>query len=109
VIAVGWLLLLFSARSPGELAGVEVNERGRRGTVPSKGAVVTQQLGALGEDVKQLWVAVAADPKKQARKQRVWTIVSGIIGAAATILARRGASRLWAILTGEQPPAARKR
>jgi len=77
--------------------------------VPTKGAVVSQQLGALGQDVKQLWVALTVDPKKQARKQRAWTVVSGILGAAATILARRGASRAWAILTGEQPPAARKR
>jgi hypothetical protein len=77
--------------------------------VPTKGAVVSQQLGALGQDVKQLWVAVTTDPKKQARKQRAWTLVSGILGAAATIAARRGASRAWAILTGEQPPAARRR
>lgn len=77
--------------------------------MPTKGAVVSQQLGALGQDIKQLWVAVTADPKKQARKRRAWTLVSGILSAAATLLARRGASRAWAILTGEQPPAARTR
>lgn len=77
--------------------------------MPTKGAVVSQQLGALGQDIKQLWVVVTADPKKQARKQRVWTLVSGILSAAAAILARRGASRAWAILTGEQAPAARTR
>jgi hypothetical protein len=77
--------------------------------MPTKGAVVSQQLGALSQDLRQLWVAVTADPKKQARKQRAWTVVSGILGAAASIFARRMASRGWAILTGEQPPVARKR
>jgi hypothetical protein len=76
--------------------------------MPTKSAVVSQQLGALGEDVKQLWVAITADPKREARKQRAWSIVSGILAAAATIVARRGAARVWAIVTGEQPPPARK-
>ncbi len=73
--------------------------------MPTKGAAVTEQLGALGQDLKQLWVAVTADPKKQVRKQRAWSVVSGILGAAATMIARRWASRAWAVLTGEQPPA----
>jgi hypothetical protein len=73
--------------------------------VATKGAAVTEQLGALGQDLKQLWVALTADPKKQARKQRTWTVVSGILGAVATMIARRSASRAWSILTGEQPPA----
>jgi hypothetical protein len=76
--------------------------------VPTKGAVVSEQLATLGQDLKQLWVAVTADPKKQARKQRAWSVVSGILGAAATMIARRWASRAWAVLTGEQPPAARR-
>jgi hypothetical protein len=75
--------------------------------VPTKGAAVTEQIGALGHDLKQLWVAVTADPKKQARKQRTWSVVSGILGAAATMIARRSASRAWAVLTGEQPPTPR--
>lgn len=75
--------------------------------MPTKGVAVTEQLGALGEDLKQLWLAVTTDPKKQARKQRAWSVVSGILGAAATMVARRWASRAWAVLTGEQPPAPR--
>jgi hypothetical protein len=75
--------------------------------MPTKSAVVTEQLGTLGEDLKQLWIALTADPKKQARKERAWSVVSGILTAAATMLARRWASRAWALLTGEQPPAAR--
>ena len=75
--------------------------------MPTKSAV-SQQLGVLGEDVKELWVAITADPKRQARKQRAWGIVSGVLGAVATMAARRGAARVWAIVTGEQPPTARK-
>jgi uncharacterized membrane-anchored protein len=75
--------------------------------VPTKRTVVTEQLGNLGQDLKQLWVAVTTDPKKQARKQRMWSVVSGILAAGATMAARRSTSRAWAILTGEQPPLAR--
>jgi hypothetical protein len=75
--------------------------------VPTKGAVVSEQLGELGKDLKHLWVAVTADPKKEARKARTWSVISGIIAAAATMIARRSAARAWSILTGEQPPTAR--
>jgi hypothetical protein len=75
--------------------------------VPTRSDVMSEQLDALGQDLKHLWVALSADPKKQARKQRAWSVVSGLLGAAATMIARRGASRAWALLTGEQPPSSR--
>jgi hypothetical protein len=75
--------------------------------VPTRGAAMSEQIGALGQHLKQLWVALTTDPKKQVRKQRAWSVVSGILGAAATMIARRGTSRAWAVLTGEQPPAPR--
>jgi hypothetical protein len=34
----------------------------------------------------------------------MWTAVYGVIGAASTIAARRTASRVWRLLTGEEPP-----
>jgi hypothetical protein len=37
----------------------------------------------------------------------LWTGLYGVIGAAATILARRVASSLWRVATGEKPPAKR--
>lgn len=77
--------------------------------MPTKGAAVSEQLGALGEDLKRLWVVVTADPKKQVRKQRAWSVVSSILGAAATMMARRWASRAWALLTGEQPPGPQRK
>jgi hypothetical protein len=37
-------------------------------------------------------------------RKLLWTAVYGIIGAAATIAARQAASRVWRLLTGEEPP-----
>ena len=51
-----------------------------------------------------LWVALTHDPKKEARKERAWTIFAGIFGAVAAIGARKVAMRAWDILTGEPPP-----
>jgi len=70
--------------------------------------VVEQQLVELKQDLHDLWVALTADPKKQARKERLWSIVAGASGAVATIAARRAATKIWAVLTGEPPPPAQK-
>jgi hypothetical protein len=35
----------------------------------------------------------------------LWTAVSGLMTAVAALGARRAASRLWRIATGEEPPA----
>jgi hypothetical protein len=34
-----------------------------------------------------------------------WTALYGVIAAGATLAARRAASRIWRIATGEEPPA----
>jgi hypothetical protein len=34
----------------------------------------------------------------------LWTAIYGMIGAAATMAARQAATRVWRILTGEEPP-----
>jgi Protein of unknown function (DUF4235) len=34
----------------------------------------------------------------------MWTALYGAIGAAATLVARRSATKIWNILTGEDPP-----
>jgi hypothetical protein len=69
--------------------------------------VVREQLGELRKDLGALWVAVSADPKKQARRERAWSLFSGIFIAAATMAARRSTAKAWAVLTGEQPPSTR--
>lgn len=35
----------------------------------------------------------------------LWTGLYAALGAAATMAARRAASRIWRIATGEEPPA----
>jgi hypothetical protein len=40
-------------------------------------------------------------------RRLLWTGLYGALGAAATMLARRTASRIWRIATGEQPPTKR--
>ena len=36
-----------------------------------------------------------------------WTALYAVIAAASTLVARRVASRIWRIATGEEPPAKR--
>ena len=72
--------------------------------MPSRSEVVSEQLAALQQNLNDLWVALSTDPKKQARKERAWTILAGALTVGATMLARRGTAKLWDILTGEPPP-----
>jgi hypothetical protein len=72
--------------------------------MPNRRDVVVEQLGDLKTDLDALWVALTRDPKKEARKERAWTIFAGILGAVAAIGARKVATRAWDILTGEPPP-----
>jgi hypothetical protein len=37
-------------------------------------------------------------------RKLLWTAVYGITAAAATLVARKTASRVWRLLTGEEPP-----
>ena len=67
--------------------------------------VVLEQLGELRQDLQALWVALSVDPKKQARRERAWSLFAGILGAAATMVARRATAKAWPVLTGEQPPS----
>jgi hypothetical protein len=70
--------------------------------------VVSEQLTELRQDLRDLWVALTVDPKKQARKERMWTILAAAFGAVATMGARRAATKIWAVLTGEAPPPVQK-
>jgi len=66
--------------------------------------VIAEELTTLADDLERLWRAATQDPKKEARRQRTWMIVSGILSAASTMAARRIATKVWPILTGETPP-----
>jgi hypothetical protein len=72
--------------------------------MPNRRDVVVEQLDELRTDLEALWVALTRDPKKEARKERVWTVLAGVLGAAATMGARKAAARAWSVLTGEVPP-----
>jgi uncharacterized membrane protein len=37
-------------------------------------------------------------------RKLLWTGLYAAIGAAATLVARRSATKIWIILTGEEPP-----
>jgi hypothetical protein len=37
-------------------------------------------------------------------RKLLWTALYGVIGALSTIAARRFASRIWRVATGEEPP-----
>jgi len=37
-------------------------------------------------------------------RKLLWTGLYGALGAASTMAARRAASKIWRIATGEQPP-----
>lgn len=76
--------------------------------MPTKNEVVAEQLAEIRQDLRNLWTALRHDPKKQARKERAWSLLSGALAAATTIAARQIATKLWTRLTGEPPPAAQK-
>jgi hypothetical protein len=71
--------------------------------------VVGEQLDDIRTDVEALWVALTRDPKEEARKERAWTIFAGAFGAVAALGARKVATRVWAVLTGEPPPGQQSR
>ncbi len=66
--------------------------------------IVADQLEALAEDLENLWRAATRDPAKEARRERVWTVLMAGIGVGATMASRRVLAKLWPILTGEEPP-----
>jgi uncharacterized protein DUF4235 len=74
--------------------------------LPDRNEVVREQLEQLGQDLRELWTAIVVDPKKQARKKRAWRILVGVSVSGATMGARKLATRLWKVLTGEDPPTA---
>ena len=37
-------------------------------------------------------------------RKALWSVLYGALGAAATMAARRTASKVWRIATGEEPP-----
>jgi hypothetical protein len=65
---------------------------------------VAEDLRALATDLKSLLESATTDPKERARKERRWRVLYTAFGIASTVAARRGAAKVWGILTGEEPP-----
>jgi hypothetical protein len=72
--------------------------------MPNRRDVIAEELSTLADDLERLWKAATHDPKKEARRERMWMLVSGALSAASTMAARKVAAKLWPILTGEVPP-----
>jgi Protein of unknown function (DUF4235) len=77
----------------------------------SKGAVMTDRreaiaddLRALATDLKSLLESATTNPKARAKKEWCWRLLSTAFGIATTAAARKGAAKVWGILTGEEPP-----
>ena len=67
---------------------------------------IAEDLRALATDFKSLLESATTDPKERQRKERLWRVLYGVLGAVTTLVARRAATKAWTILTGEQPPIA---
>jgi hypothetical protein len=65
---------------------------------------VADDLRALATDLKSLLESATTSPKERSKKERRWRILYGAFGIATTVAARRGAAKVWGILTGEEPP-----
>jgi hypothetical protein len=74
--------------------------------MPSKNDIVAEQLAEIRQDLRNLWTVLTTDPKKQKRKEQAWSILTGALAAATTVVARQMATKLWTRLTGEPPPPA---
>jgi hypothetical protein len=72
--------------------------------MPNRRDVVVEQLQALADDLEQLWKAATRDPAAERRKERAWMLLTGALGAVATLVSRRAVAKLWPILTGEPAP-----
>ena len=66
--------------------------------------LVVEQLHALADDLEALWKAATRDPVAEQRKQRGWLLLTGALGAVATMASRKALAKLWPILTGEPAP-----
>ena len=70
-----------------------------------KREAIADNLRALAEDLKSLVETATTDPKERQRKERYWSALYGAFGLVSTLVARKAATKVWGILTGETAPA----
>ena len=61
-------------------------------------------VGRAGEEVQEKAWTVGRDPREERRTRLAWGLLQGALGAVFTLAARRAATRIWFVLTGEPPP-----
>jgi uncharacterized membrane-anchored protein len=66
---------------------------------------VRRGVARVGQEIQQKAWTVGRDRKAERRKQLLYTGLTAALGAGATMLARRFASKAYRVLTGEEPPA----
>jgi len=69
---------------------------------------VADDLRSLADDLKSLVESATTDPKLRRRRELQWRALYGGLAICTSLAARRIAYKAWAILTGEQPPVARR-
>jgi hypothetical protein len=69
-------------------------------TEPARRAVAR-----LGEGIQEKAWTVGRDKRAERKKRLAWGGLTAGLGAVATLLARRLASKTWRAATGEEPPA----
>lgn len=70
-----------------------------------KREAIADNLRALADDLKSLVETATTDPKDRQRKERYWSALYGAFGLVSTLVARKAATKVWGILTGETAPA----
>jgi hypothetical protein len=68
---------------------------------------IADNLRSLATDLKDLVDSATTDPKERRKKERQWRALYGALSIVTTLVARRAATKAWAILTGERPPVKR--
>ena len=53
----------------------------------------------------QVLAAATLDKTRAMLRKLLWSALYGGVAALATVVSRRGASRIWRTVTGEEPPA----
>lgn len=75
---------------------------------PSLAYRIRRVVGRAGEEVQEKAWTVGRDPREERRTRLAWGILQGALGAVFTLAARRAATRIWFVLTGEAAPGKAK-
>jgi hypothetical protein len=65
---------------------------------------VRRVVARVGEGIPQKAWTVGRDKRAEQKKRLAWMGLSAGLGAVATLLARKLASKAWRVATGEEPP-----